>query len=80
MGMLEIWKGVLTKPADTFKAEKKNATIGEGAKHLAIGYFVLGLVLGLAALLGLGALGGAAGAMLGVVGFIVSVVFYPVIG
>ncbi len=47
MQFVDKWEAVLTKPKETFAAEKKNASFAEGAKHLAIGYGVYGLLMGI---------------------------------
>ena len=43
-GFLDVWKQVLMKPAETFKREKKNADLGEGAKHILIAGVIVGVL------------------------------------
>ncbi|MFH1199451.1 MAG: Yip1 family protein, partial [Candidatus Micrarchaeota archaeon] len=47
MSFWEKWVAVLTKPKETFAAEKANASLKEGAIHLAIGYGIYGLITGI---------------------------------
>jgi hypothetical protein len=45
------WKAALMQPKETFAAEKKNASIVAGMKHIAIGYFLTGLVMAIIVML-----------------------------
>ena len=82
MGMIDTWIGAFTKPADTFKKESKNATIGKGAVNFLIGFFVYGLILGIIAMIGVGATMSAfgLGAGAGILVLLMCVIGYPIIG
>ncbi|NIO44678.1 MAG: hypothetical protein GTN36_03955 [Candidatus Aenigmarchaeota archaeon] len=42
-----LWIDSLTKPIPTFKKEKKNATLGEGALHIAVAGLISGFISGI---------------------------------
>ncbi len=46
MGLISSWIGSVTKPAETFAAEKPNATLGKGMLNNAIVGILVGLVVG----------------------------------
>jgi hypothetical protein len=47
MGLIELWINALTKPQETFAAEKQNASIAGGMKQFAIVYGIIGFLVGL---------------------------------
>jgi len=43
--MFDLWKKALTKPAKTFKQQRKKASLGEGAKHMLVAGIIAGIIM-----------------------------------
>lgn len=66
MGWIELWKGALMKPKETFAAAKGKADFGEALKMIAVGGVVGGALMGIAVMMYASLLGGMFGGFLGV--------------
>lgn len=85
MGWIELWTGVLTKPGETYAANKNKGDFSEGMKMIAACSLVYGLLVGIAVFVlasAAGTLFGGVGlgATLGVGGLVVAVIGSVVLG
>ncbi len=81
-----IWKDVLMEPIKTFKQQEKKADLTQGLIHIAIAGVISGFFTGIAALMGMGALGAMGGvsaslmgAGIGAMAFVISLIVTPII-
>ncbi|NIM47582.1 MAG: hypothetical protein GTN40_05510 [Candidatus Aenigmarchaeota archaeon] len=77
-----LWIGSLTKPLETFKKEKKNANLGEGALHMAVAGLITGFITGLIDMVFGSVLAGQfspiASAFTGPIVFLATLIFAPI--
>jgi len=69
MKFIDTWVNTLRNPENTFKAEKGNANLRNGVKHIAVGAAASGLITAILILL----------SGTGIVGPIVTIIIYPII-